>query len=359
MSAEATTASVTEQSDCVRLRQRPSGTIRADDLEISTEPMAEPQDGQLLVKTRYLSLDPYMASAAQLGHLSGSLQPGDVMPAEVVGVALVSRHPDFAAGDIVLTRGGWRAHCVADGSPPPPGVAGVLSAAAHKLAPLPDGVPLSAYLGILGMPGLTAFGAVTRVLRPTLGDTVVVFAAAGGVGATAGQLVRMAGGRAVGVVGSEEKAAYVREELGFDAAVVRSADDFDEQLAAACPDGVDGVLANTTGAAFETVLARMALHGRVTLLGNIEQYNASEPLPGPSLAPLMPARGQITGFVVYDHYDLLPRWQRLAAEWLALGRLVYREDRFAGLASAPEAFARLMRGQTTGKVVVEVGGEPM
>lgn len=341
----------------VVLRRRPEGTIAGDDFEIVETRLPEPGPGQLLVRTLWLSLDPYMASAVQQRHPSGAVAVGDVMPGETIGVVEQSNHERFAEGDLVLSRGGWATHSLAEGAPPLPGLAGILSRAAHPVAPL-AGVPASAYLGVLGMPGLTAYAVTTTVLRPQPGETVAVLAAAGAVGAAAGQLARSMGARAVGIVGTQAKAEHVRTTLGFDAAAVRGAVDFEEQLAAATPRRIDAVLANVTGPTLEAVLRNLALHARVALIGDMAQYNSRELLPGPALTPLLGARASITGFVVYDHYGLLPRWQELAAGWLAEGRLTCHEDVSVGLAAAPEAFARLMRGQTTGKAVVDVAAAP-
>jgi NADPH-dependent curcumin reductase CurA len=339
----------------VVLRQRPEGVIAPDDLELTERPLPAPAGGQLLVRVQFLSLDPYMASAVQQRHPSGAVFPGDVMPAEVVGVVEQSRHPDFAEGDVVLTRGGWSTFCLADGDAPASGLQGILSAAAHRLPPPPPGIPASVYLGLLGMPGLTAYAIMIRTLRPQPGETVAVFAAAGAVGSAAGQLARLMGARTVGIVGSEAKAAHARDVLAYDAAVVRGGDDFPERLAVAAPRRLDAVVSNVCGSVFESVLWQLAHGGRVAFTGDVAQYNSREILPSPSLSPLLAARATMTGFVVYDHYDLLPRWREIACEWLVDGKLVLHEDLTEGLERAPEAFARLMRGETTGKTIVAVG----
>lgn len=327
--------------------------ISPDDLELVQRDVPALVEGQLLIRTRYLSLDPYMASAVRGRHMSGGVSVGDVMPGEVVGVVETSRHPRFSRGDLVLTRGGWRSFCVADGETALTGIQRILSPLAERLGSL-DGIALSHYLGVLGMPGLTAYAAMTRTLKPLPGETVLIFSAGGGVGSIAGQLARLMGARVVGVVGSEEKARFIRDDLGFDDSAVRGVPKFDDDLAAATPDRIDCVLSNVGGADLEHVLRRLASGARVVLTGDMAQYNSATPLPGPPLGQVVANRATLTGFVVYDHYDMLPRWRQLATGWLREGRLKAREQRVEGLERAPEAFARLMSGHTVGKTIVVV-----
>jgi hypothetical protein len=286
--------------------------------------------------------------------MSGSVSPGEVMPGELVGTVIASRHPAFVVGDTVLTRGGWRSHCLAEGHATAlPGLAGLLAPVAQPIR-CSAAVPASAYLGVLGMPGLTAYAMVQRLLRPQAGEHAVVFAATGAVGSVAGQLLRLAGAHTVAVVGSADKARHAREALGFDDAVVRTSPHLASEISRACPQGMHMLVANDGGPALATWLGQLALHARVALIGDMSQYNAADLQPGPALGQVIARRATLSGFVVFDHFDLLPAWQGLASDWLAQGRLVFHEDACEGLEQAPAHFARLMRGQTRGKALVRL-----
>ena len=337
---------------CVVLARRPEGTASASDFALVEQAKPVPGPGQLLVRTQVLSLDPYMASAIQGRHMSGAVAVGDVMPGELVGVVEESRHPAFAQGQTVLVRGGWRSFCLAEGAvSAAQGMSAILAPVAHRID-TSGGIPPSAWLGVLGMPGLTAFALMMTTLRPAPGDTAVIFAATGAVGSVAGQLARCMGARAVAFVGSQDKARHARDVLGFDDAVVRKAADLPAQLARACPNRIDALMTNDCGPGLDILLAHLAAGARVALIGNMSQYNSAQMLPGPALGPVIAQRATITGFVVYDHYDLMDRWQRTARELMAAGRLRFHEDRTPGLAQAPAGFARLMRGDTMGKALV-------
>jgi NADPH-dependent curcumin reductase CurA len=342
-----------DQNLCVALARRPEQTVSASDFMLVSHPMPQPGPGQLLVRSHVLSLDPYMASAIQGRHMSGAIAVGDVMPGELVGTVALSRHPDFAPGDLVVTRGGWRSWCVVDGQAPASanGLDAILAPVALKISPVAN-VPASAYLGVLGMPGLTAYALMLRCLRPGPGDTCLVFAATGAVGSAAGQIARHMGAHTVAYVGSREKARHAREVLGFDAAVVRTEPDALAQLAHACPAGIDALVTNDCGAELGGIFGQLARGARVALTGAMSQYNSAQPLPGPSLGQIIARRASVSGFVVFDHYDLMQRWRHLAASWMADGKLRFHEDRSAGLAQAPAAFTRLMRGETMGKALV-------
>jgi NADPH-dependent curcumin reductase CurA len=324
------------------------------DFEVVDAPMPQAGAGQVLIRTLLLSLDPYMGSAIKSRHMSAGVKPGDLMPGEALGVVTESRHPDFAEGDIVTSRAGWQAYSVADAPTPLlTGMAAALSPAATKLAP--DGrVPLSAYLGVLGMPGLTAYGGTVDLLSPRPGETLVVSAATGPVGSTVGQIARNMGARVVGIAGSDEKCAYAVDRLGFAACVNYKNAAWPDALADACPDGVDCYFDNVGGGILQGVMGRLAMHARIVLCGAMEQYNSPTVLPGPNLGPIVGKRATIKGLVVYDFWDRMPHWRRIATDWIASGRLTFKEDRVVGLDAAPALFARLMSGRNFGKALVAV-----
>jgi NADPH-dependent curcumin reductase CurA len=331
----------------------------AGDFELAEAPVPAPGDGQILIRTALLSLDPYMGPAIKGRHMSGGVKPGDVMPGETLGIVAQSRHPDFAEGDLVLSRGGWQSWSVADA--PTPGLTGMaaaLSPAARTLTP-DSRVPLSTYLGVLGMPGLTAYGGTVDLLAPRPGETFVVSAATGPVGATAGQIARNMGARVVGIAGSDEKCAYAVEAFGFAACVNYKQEDWRKKLGEACPDGIDCYFDNVGGSILQGVMGFLAMQARIVLVGAMEQYNSPTILPGPNLGPIVGKRATIKGLVVYDFWDRLPQWRSVAADWIASGRMAFKEDRVEGLDKAPGLFARLMAGRNFGKSLVVVSPEPL
>ena len=328
------------------------GRPEAADFAVTDGAVPEPGPGQVLVRHAFLSLDPYMASAIKGRHMSGAIAPGDVMLGETVGRVAASRHPGFAEGDLVISRGGWQLWSVADPADPTlRGMAAALSPGVTRL-PMQDGVSPSLYLGVLGMPGLTAFAGVRDALAPKPGETFVVSAAAGAVGGTAGQVARAMGARVIGIAGSPEKCRHVVDVFGFDGCVDHRDADWKKTLAALCPDGVDAYFDTVGGEMLKGVMPRLAMGGRVMLCGMMDQYNSAEILPGPSLAPILQRRATVTGFVVYDHWETMPRWRSLGATWITQGRLRFTESVTAGLDGAPQAFADLMAGRNFGKAIV-------
>lgn len=340
----------------VVLRRPVEGQPSAEDFEVRETYIAEPSEGEVVIEAHALSLDPYMGSAIKGRHMSGAISPGMLMPGETVGRVVRSRCPTLPEGAAVLSRGGWQTHTLARA--PPPGLGGMevaLSTGARLVPDLP-GIPLTAYLGLLGMPGLTAYAGTVDILAPRPGETFVVSSATGGVGSAAGQIARVMGARVVGIAGSPEKCAYATDALGFAACVDRTAPDWIEALSAACPDGVDLYFDCAGGGVLAGVMTRLALGARIGLCGMMEQYNSGEILPGPSLAPILARRATLRGIVVYDHWDRMERWRRLAHDWIGEGRLVFKESRTAGLESAPAAFAAMMAGRNFGKTIVMLGG---
>ena len=334
----------------VLLARRPRGEVTPDDFRLETGPLPEPGEGEVLARTVWLSLDPYMRGRMSEGPSYAAPVPlGGIMQGEGVGEVLASRDPGFRPGDVVRGHGGWQSHFVLP---------------AGKLVRLdPAEAPLGAFLGVLGMPGLTAYVGLHAIARPRAGETVVVGAASGAVGSVAGQLAKLAGCRAVGVAGGPGKCRYVAGELGFDACLDRRAPDLAGRLAAACPNGVDVYVELVGGETLRAVLPLMNLHGRIPVIGTIAWYNLAELPEGPDRAPLLmrailTKRLLVQGLIVYDRADLEPAFRREVGEHLRAGRLKHREDVVEGLENAPAAFVGLLAGRNFGKLLVRVGPDP-
>lgn len=325
----------------ILLRQRCEGEPSADDFEIVEVPAPEAHDGAMLCETIYLSLDPYLRGRISGRHLSGAIQPGELMAGEAISRVLESSHPDFAPGDLIAAHSGWQAMSVVDGDQ------------ARKI--VPDVKPSSLLLGILGMPGLTAYAGLLRLGEPGQGDVVVVSAASGAVGSMVGQIAKIKGCTVIGIAGSAEKCAWVTDVAGMDHCVNYKTEDLRERLKACCPNGIDIYFDNVGGDMLQAAMEQLAIGARVVLCGLMSQYNVDEMPPGPNPAWIIRARATVRGMVVYDHEDLREKFFEDAAQWLKEGRIRYIEDLTEGLENAPEAFSRLMRGQNHGKAVVQVG----
>jgi NADPH-dependent curcumin reductase CurA len=331
----------------ILLAARPVGFPRDEDFRLVESPIPEPGPGQFLVRSIYLSLDPYMRGRMSAARsYARPVEIGEVMEGSVVGEVVRSRHPGFGPGDIVEERIGWQEYGLSSGQ------------GARKIDPAI--APISTALGVLGMPGLTAYFGLLEVARPKPGETVVVSAAAGAVGGVVGQLARLHGCRAVGLAGSDEKVAYLTGELGYDAGInYRTVADLDAALAVACPRGVDIYFDNVGGRITETVTRHVTVFARIAVCGLISQYNLTEP----ELAPrnerfVLVNRVRIQGFLVSDFGERYPDGLRQLAAWLRGGRLKYREDVVDGLERAPAAFQGLLRGENRGKMLVRVGRDP-
>ncbi|MGQ3045621.1 MAG: NADP-dependent oxidoreductase [Niveispirillum sp.] len=323
-----------------------------EDFRLEEVAMPSPGPGQVLIRVDHVSLDPYIASTLRGRHMSGGVPVGGVIPGEAVGTVVESRGDGLAVGDRVICRAGWQQFTVADIAPA--GVAqGPLSLAAQKIT-LPDGVSYTSLLGVLGMPGLTAWAGTVKMLKPIPGDTFVVSAATGPVGATAGQLAKRMGARVVGIAGGPQKCAFAVETLGFDACVDHRDPDWVAKLAAACPDSIDCYYDGVGGRILEGVLGHLALGARVVLVGMMEQYKAPAPLPGPNLVPIIKFRATVEGLVVYDHWPDMPNFRRRVAPLVRDGQVIVREERVAGLEAAPDALIRLMDGGNFGKMVLDL-----
>jgi NADPH-dependent curcumin reductase CurA len=313
----------------------------SEDFGVETSAIPEPGPRQFLSRTLWLSLDPYLRNVMKNNQLyADRLKPGDVMSGETVAQVVSSLHPGFAAGDVVAVRNGWQEYALSDGS----GVRQLDPALA----------PVSTALGVLGMPGLTGYVGLVYLGEPKPGQTVVVSAATGPVGSTAGQVARLVGARAVGIAGSAEKCRYAVEELGYAACVNYRDGELRAQLKQACPDGIDVYFDNVGGDTLAAVLANLAMHARIVLCGMIEAYSMDTPPPGPWLGPVVGARATMKGLVVYDHFHRLAELQRVVGGWIREGRFRYLEDVTEGLENAPGAFCRLMRGENFGKALVKV-----
>ncbi|MEO1034101.1 MAG: NADP-dependent oxidoreductase [Pseudomonadota bacterium] len=336
---------MSKTNHCIELAAYPDGIPDESHFRSATRPMPTAGDGEFVVRNVYLSLDPFLRGVISGRQIYATkLEPGDVMVGNTVSVVVDSKHPDFAAGDIVTMSGGWQEFSLSSGD----GVRHVGNRSA----------PLSLQVGILGMPGLTAYAGLLHTARPVAGETVVVSAAAGPVGSMVGQLARLHGCRTVGIAGSDEKCRTVTHTFGFDACINYKNESLPDALADACPDGIDVYFDNVGGPTLAAVLGKLALGARITLCGLMTQYNEKTPPPGPNLGPVIGARATMTGFVVYDHYDKWNEFQQRCGDWVADGSIRFLEDRADGLDAAPAHFARLMRGQNFGKALVVIGPEP-
>ncbi len=329
----------------VRLKSRPVGEPTMDNFELADAPVPEASDGEVLRRTIYFSLDPYMRGRMSDG--PSYAQPvaiGGVMGAHTVSEVIESRHPGFNKGDFVTGYDGWQAYGVSNGKD------------LRKLDP--KAVPISTAIGVLGMPGMTAYVGLMDIGKPTPGETVVVSAASGAVGAVVGQLAKIKGCRAVGIAGSPDKCRYVVEELGFDACVNYKTDDLVPALKAACPSGVDIYFENVGGAVFAAILRVINRGARIPLCGMISEYNATGNPAGPNLRSLLVQRAMIKGFIVSDHNDRAPAFLQEVAPLVMSGRIKYREDIVDGLDNAPSAFIGLLAGKNFGKLMVRVSPDP-
>ena len=323
----------------IRLARRPAGEPTVEDFRLVEEAVPTPGEGEVLLRTQWLSLDPYMRGRmSEARSYAAPVALDSVMVGGTVGKVVASKDPRFAVGDLALGYGGWQQWSVES---------------AESLQKLDSAMARPSYaLGILGMPGMTAYCALNDIGDPKAGETLVVSAAAGAVGQVAGQLGKIAGCRVIGVAGGEEKCRYVVEELGFDACIDRKTESLDEALAKHAPEGIDIYFDNTAGAILEAVMKRLRIGARIPLVGLIEQYNALKMPPGPNLAPLLIARAKIEGFLVSDHTAHTREFLKTVGGLLQSGKLRYREDIVEGLEAAPAAFIGLLRGANLGKLLV-------
>ncbi|HEX9040440.1 MAG TPA: NADP-dependent oxidoreductase [Trebonia sp.] len=339
---------MTEGNLQVRLASRPDGRPSAGNFDITPGPVPAPGDGQVLLRTRYLSLDPYMRGRmSDAPSYAPPVEVGGVMVGGTIGEVVESRAPGFAAGDLVLAYSGWQRYAVAP-------------AAALRKLDLLDGVPVTTALGVLGMPGFTAYAGLTQIGQPKPGETVVVAAATGPVGASVGQIAKLLEARAVGIAGGPEKTAHLRE-LGFDAALDHRSPTFESDLAAATPDGIDVYFENVGGHVWEAVFPRLNQFARIPVCGLVAHYNATTLPAGPDRTPLLLSailRKSLTvrGFIVSDFMGspAEAEFRERAAAWVRDGSLRCREDIVDGLENAPGAFIGMLEGKNFGKLIVRV-----
>jgi NADPH-dependent curcumin reductase CurA len=322
------------------LASRPKGEVSVDNFRLETAEVPALKDGEVLVRNHFLSLDPYMRGRMEDAKSYAAPQAIDaVMIGGTVGVVAESRDPKYAVGDHVVGMLGWAEMGVAEG------------AMLRKVDT--THIPLSAYLGSVGMPGMTAWYGLTQIMTPKAGETIVVSAASGAVGSVVGQLAKQRGCRAVGIAGGAEKCRYVVEELGFDACIDYKAGNLVADLAAATPDGVDALFENVGGEIFDAVLARMNPFGRVAVCGLISGYNG-EAMALKNVRQILTMRLTIQGFIVSEHMELWPQGLTELGGLVATGKLKFRETVAEGLAAAPQAFIGLLKGKNFGKQLVKL-----
>ncbi|MBT7097024.1 NADP-dependent oxidoreductase, partial [Candidatus Poribacteria bacterium] len=310
------------------LVSRPVGVPKESDFRIKEAAIPDLAEGQFLVRNIYISVDPYMR-----GMMRG-VEIGSTPSGGAVGQVVESRNADFAEGSLVVSNQSWREHALCD--------------SAERIDPQIS--PLSAYLGVVGMPGFTGWYGLTRIGQPQPGETVVVSAAAGAVGSLAGQIAKIKGCRVVGTAGGPEKCAHLTDDLGFDAAIdYRAADDLPGALREACPDGIDVYYENVGGPMLEAVLGLVNQNARIPVCGMISVYNNEEPEPGPrNMFALIYGRVLMQGFIISDHVELADEFRAEVTGWIKDGRVTYRETVVEGLEAAPGAFIDLFSGRNLG-----------
>jgi hypothetical protein len=332
---------------CILLASRPHGAPVADNFHLENAPVPEAAQGQVLLRTVYLSLDPYMRG--RMSDAPSYAEPvgiGEVMVGATVCRVEVSRHPDYAEGEWVLAYSGWQDYALADGS---------------GLTRLGKNPPNPSYaLGILGMPGFTAYMGLLDIGRPQPGDTLVVAAATGPVGATVGQIGKLKGCRVVGIAGGDEKCKHATEVQGFDHCLDRRSPDFEAQLKRACADGIDIYYENVGGNVFKAVLPLLNTGARVPVCGLIAHYNDTQLPGGPDRLPLLmrtilTKRLKVQGFIIFEDYGhRYPEFAQAMSGWVASGQIKYREQVVDGLEHAPQAFIGMLEGRNFGKLVIRV-----
>lgn len=330
------------------LAARPIGRPKLDDFRIETAPLPQPEAGEVLLETTHLSLDPYMRGRmSDAKSYAEPLALGDVMVGATIARITESKHEDWKPGDTVLAYSGWQTHAVSNGSD------------LRRLDT--DIAPPSTALGVLGMPGFTAYAGLRNIGKPKSGETVVVAAASGAVGSAVGQIARIGGARAIGIAGGPEKCAFVKDELGFDAAVDHRDPDFAAKLAAACPDGIDVYFENVGGTVWEAVLPLLNKFARIPVCGLIAHYNESrdrqqqtDRLPA-TMGQILQKSLTVRGFIMNEFVaEQQPAFLQEAAQWVADGRLKWKEDVVDGLENAPEAFIGLLEGRNFGKLIIRI-----
>ena len=334
---------MTDTNQRIVLAARPTGLPTEADFRVEEAPITEPGAGEILVRTQYLSLDPYMRGRMNEGaSYAPGVALGEVMVGGTVGEVVTSRHAGFAEGDIAQVHSGWQAYGVSSGDE------------ARKIDPAL--APISTSLGVLGMPGITAYFGLLDIGQPGDGETVVVSGAAGAVGSLVGQIAQIKGSRAVGIAGSDTKVSWITDQLGFAGAFnYKTSDDYGAALRSFCADGIDVYFDNVGGAISDAVLPQMNIGGRIPVCGQISQYNLDAPEMGPRQTwHFIVKRLTMRGFLVFDFAERYGEALHELAGWLQDGRLVYKEDIVAGLEQAPAAFIGMLSGDNTGKRLIQL-----
>ena len=331
------------------LASRPSGAVEPANFRLEEAHVPVPVTGQVLLRTLFLSLDPYMRGRMNdAPSYAPCVQLGEVMTGGAVSRVIASQHPDFQPGDQVMGYTGWQDYAVSDGI----GLSKLPADMSHP----------SLALGVLGMPGFTAYMGLMDIGQPKPGETVVVAAASGAVGSVVGQIAKIQGCRVVGIAGGADKCRFVVDELGFDACLDRRASDFPAQLAASCPSGIDVYFENVGGAVFDAVLPLLNTHARVPLCGLISLYSGGTSAASADRLPaltrtLLVKRIRMQGFIIFAYEGRKAEFLGPMQQWLAQGKVKFREDVVEGLENAPQAFIGLLQGENFGKLVVKVTGE--
>ncbi|MGD0107190.1 MAG: NADP-dependent oxidoreductase [Rhodopila sp.] len=328
----------------VVLRRRPRGEPVPEDFGIQEDPIPTPGAGEVVTRTIWLSIDPYMRGRLREEQTYAvAVQIGEVITGETVGEVIASGHPGFVPGDVVVGARGWQTHSVSRG---------------EQLVKIAKGAaPLSAFLGVLGMPGATAYAGVTEICKPKVGETFVVSAASGAVGSVAGQIAKRAGARVVGIAGGPDKCLWVQDSLGFDDCVDHRSMDLGRELQAACPKGIDCYFENVGGAVQAAVFDNLNAFARVAMCGMVSQYNEQTMPPGPNLGFVVGKRVLIQGFIVSDRPARISEWRAMAEPLVADGSLIHREDVIDGIENAPDALIGILSGRNFGKLLVRVAAD--
>ncbi len=327
----------------ITLAARPKGFPKESDFKLEEVPVPKPGRDEFLVKSLFLSVDPYMRGRMNAGATyAKGVDLGEPMVGGGVGQVIESNHSDFSIGDIVNESFGWQTHAVSNGT------------AARKVDP--ELAPISTALGVLGMPGLTAYFGLLDVSPPVAGETVVVSAASGAVGSVVGQIAKIKGCRVIGIAGTDEKIGYIVDGLGFDGGFnYKKTDDYGDAIERLCPDGIDVYFDNVGGPITDAIFPRLNQNARITICGQIDQYNATEPPVGPRLLwHCIVKRLQIRGMLVFDFVDQHPEALAQLGQWVRSGQIRYREDVVEGIENMPEAFMGLLRGDHIGKRIVKI-----
>ena len=331
----------------ITLASRPVGPPDEGNFHMIQSEVPVPANSQMLLRTLFLSLDPYMRGRmSDAPSYAQHVALGEVMVGGTVSQVVTSKIESYKTGDIVLSANGWQDYALSDGT-------GIVKIDPQKIQ------PLSYALGVLGMPGHTAYTGLLKIGQPRAGETVVVAAASGAVGSVVGQIAKIKGCRAVGIAGSEEKCAYVTQILGFDACINYKTEDFKNRLAEACPQGVDIYFESVGGKVQQRVWPLLNVGARIPVCGIIALYNATELPPGPDHAPaffrdILVKRLMVKGFIIFDHAAEFPAMSAELRQWLSEERIRYREDVVRGLENAPQAFIGLLEGRNFGKLIVKV-----